>query len=228
MRQISLWAKNHVLYARLIITLIKMILIVLAIYVGFALFENDIILPGTIIYAVFGIATLFAALYYPKTKKIRFGYIKQKACDCIISVSSFMIVMTMVNNGDVVATQHPVYGSEAIEHPSKAQEILASLKFRDASTLTHKEKRILRRELGRQLKTFLVAKAKGDKEKADNSWKIILAVIVALGLLALLIPLVCSLSCNGSDFLAILVAIAGVTAIVWLFIRVLHRIQRSG
>ena len=139
-----------------------------------------------------------------------------------------MVILTLVNNVDVSSTQNSVYGSKAVEHPSRAKMILESLKYREASTLTHKEKRILRREMARQVVTLFVAKAKGDHEKSGEAWKTILAIIVALGLVALLIPLVCSLSCGGSDFLAILVGILGLAGIIWLLVIALRKIHRTG
>ena len=64
-----------------------------------------------------------------------------------------------------------------------------------------------------------------DMSKGEKVALIILSVIVALGLLALVGSAACTLSCNGSDAAALIVAIGGTALVVWLLISVIRRIN---
>jgi O-antigen/teichoic acid export membrane protein len=67
----------------------------------------------------------------------------------------------------------------------------------------------------------------GNKKDADNAILIILTIIAAIGLTILLSALVCSISCGGADGLAVVVALLGLTAIIWGSIAVIRRINRG-
>jgi hypothetical protein len=230
MRQISFWARTHVVSARVIVTIGKIVLFILACYIGSQFFKLDIVLPTRSLYILFGTVAAIAAFNYPQSgpglRKISF--VKQKTCDLLISLSSFMIILTMANNGDIRTASEPASASINVEHPSKAMEILNAVKYGNKTALTHTEKRILRKELFHQLKVMVKAKVSGDKQKADEAGKIVLAILVALLLLVGLTALVCSISCGGADFLAIIVGVAGLVGIIWLLARTIKRIKRNG
>lgn len=213
MKQISYWAKGHVTYARIIVTCIKIILFVIAGYIGKNLIETGVNIPRGNFYIFFGATALFAALYYPRRQRLRkFSYVRQKCCDLLIIISSFMVVMTWSNNRGLGAGFATVSGSSFVEHPAK-------------SSLSHKERKALRKQFFKQLK-FMMAKSK-DGKRSTNSGRLILAILAAVVLVALLVPLVCSLSCSGSDFLAILVAVAGLVGIFFLLKALLRWAKRG-
>ena len=108
-----------------------------------------------------------------------------------------------------------------------AEEILASLQYRDKSSLTRQEKRILKEEFKKQIKIYAVAKITGNKDGASKAVLIILTIIAAIGLLTLLAALACSLSCNGSDAAAVIVGVLGAAAIIWGTIVLVNRISRG-
>ncbi|MEO7766600.1 MAG: hypothetical protein ABIS01_04205, partial [Ferruginibacter sp.] len=108
---------------------------------------------------------------------------------------------------------------------STAQEILASGKTK--GMLTHKEKRILKKEFYKQLKIYAAATISGDKETSGKAWKIALAIIAMVGLVFLLASLACTLSCNGSDVAAILVFVIGLSALIWGFVALMKRIKHG-
>jgi hypothetical protein len=228
MKNISYWASCHVKTARLLIICIKFLLAAIAYYTGIALYKMQIILPSNIIYSISFFALLIVIAGYPSKRKTATTkkniYIKQKICDFVLPLSSFLVIATMVNNSNVVPSSSGVYGSAVIKHPT-AQQILASGKTKEA--LTGKEKRVLKKEFFKQLKNYAAATLSGDKDNAGKAWKIILAIIAAVGLLYLLAALVCSLSCGGSDALAILVGILGLAGIIWGLVALIKRIQHG-
>jgi uncharacterized membrane protein YeaQ/YmgE (transglycosylase-associated protein family) len=228
MKRISFWAGTHVTIARLLIVIIRILLAVLAFYTGMKLNKMQIILPANAIYPATLLILLLTILAYPTRRKTSFSkkwtYVKQKTCDFILPLGSFLFITTMVNNADLVSSYSPAYGSEIIKNPT-AQEILASGKTKES--LTRIEKKILKKEFYKQLKIYAAAKITGDKAKSGEAWKIILAIIGAVGLLFLLASLACSLSCNGSDAAAVIVGILGLVGIIWAFVSLTKRIHRG-
>ncbi len=231
MKKISYWAKTRIVPARLLIIAIKLILAALACYTGILLYNMQIILPSNTIYLFAFIAVIIIIAVYPSHKKNIFSkklsYLLQKSCDFILVVCSFLVICASVNTGDSIKAYPGAYGSTTVKNPRAAEDILRLIKSGDKTSLTHKEKRILKQEFVRQLKVYAVAKATGDNQKADDSWKIILVIIAAIGLAALLTALVCSLSCGGSDFAAVAVAILGLAAIIWGSVALIKRINRG-
>ena len=67
----------------------------------------------------------------------------------------------------------------------------------------------------------------GKKADAEQVALIILACIAAVGLLYLVMALACTLSCNGSDAAAVIVAILGLAGIIWGLIAVIRAINRK-
>lgn len=228
MKNISYWASCHVKTARLLIVCIKFLLTSVAYYIGITLYKMQIILPSSIIYSISFFALLIVIAVYPsKIKSVvtkKFIYIRQKTCDFILPLSSFLVIATMINNSDVLPASSGVYGSAVIKHPT-AQQILASGKTKGA--LSGKEKRVLKKEFFKQLKNYAAATLSGNKDNAGKAWKIILAIIAAVGLLYLLAGLVCSLSCGGSDALAIFVGVLGLAGIIWGLVALIKRIQHG-
>ena len=230
MKRISSWASCHIIPARLLITSITLFLAALAYYTGITLYKMQIVLPANVIYACSFLALFIAIAIYPKKRNRllkKWGYVQQKSCDFIVAGCSFMIICAGVNNGDTMKALPGAYGTTTVRHPRAAEDILRSLNSGNKPSLSHREKRVLKKEFFHQLKIFTVAKAIDDKQKADDAWKIILVIIAALGLLYVLSLLVCTLSCNGSGFAATAVLVLGLAAVIWGSILLIKRIQRG-
>jgi hypothetical protein len=228
MRKISLWAKHHRLQAIASLVIIKLLLAVIAFYIGSALLDLDIQIPF-IVFIIAMIILLVAAFLYPSRHKgfsKKQFYVRQKSSDFIIAACSFVMIGTLVNN-NLPAPVTMALASNVSAITPTAEEILASLQYRDKSTLTKKEKRILKQEFKKQLGVYAVAKVKGDKSGAGKSVLMILTIIAALGLLYLVAALACNLSCNGSDFAAVVVLLLGTAAIVWGVVVLLNRISKG-
>lgn len=228
MRKISFWAKHHRLQAIASLVIIKLLLAVIAFYIGSTLLDLQIQIPF-IVFVAATMVLLSAAFLYPSRHKgfsKKHFYIRQKSSDFIIAACSFVMIGTLVNN-NLPAPGTMALASNVSAITPTAEEILASLQYRDKSTLTKKEKRILKQEFKKQLGVYAVAKVKGDKSGAGKAGLIILTIIAALGLLYLVAALACSLSCNGSDFAALVVVLLGFGAVVWGTIVLIKRISRG-
>jgi uncharacterized membrane protein len=231
MRKISLWAKQHRFPAIVSLVLIKLSLALIAFYLGSSLLDLNIHIPFMVCIIAL-IVLIGAAWLYPSHKltglsKKQF-YIRQKSCDFIVGACSFVMIGTLVNNNLPMPGSAIAFASNVVTKTTPtAEEILASLQYRDKSTLTKQEKRILRVEFKRQVKIYAIAKVTGNKKGAGKAILMILTIIAAIGLLSLLAGLACSLSCNGSDAAALVVGILGTAFIIWGCIVLINRISRG-
>jgi hypothetical protein len=234
MKSISFWAKGHPWPARCSIVLIKFSLIVLAVYTGTNLSSLQIILPPLVFPAAIIIFFAIAFLYPGVKEKLSLSkqqyYLRQKTCDLILALTSFIMICSISNTSHQNFTgiaAPPVYSSNSVKVKPTAEEILASLKYREKSSLTRTEKKILKKEFKKQLVIYGKAKLTGNADEAGKAGLTIVAIIAALGLLYLLAALSCSLSCSGNDGAAIVVGLVGLGAIIWLLIIVLKKIHKK-
>lgn len=231
MRKISLWAKHHRLAAIIIIIISKILLAIIAIWFGLLLLENNVHIPIVVLIPTL-IFLVIVALLYPTDRtsglsKKKF-YIRQKSCDFVIVVCSFIMIGILANNSmPAIFTNSAIASSVSKDKNPKADEILASLKYRDKSTLTHKEKRILKKEFKNQLGIYLKAKITGNKAASDKAWLIILTIIGAIGLFLVVATLACGVGCGGSEAGAGLILIIGTAAIIWGTIALIKRIKHG-
>ena len=175
-------------------------------------------------------------MLYPRRKKNLpfqwYFYEKQKAADFLISLCLFLLLCWLFNQERLPALETISMAVAPTVKPTvgikpTAKEILSSLSYRDKSSLTRKEKRILKAEFRNQLLIYAKATVEKDKEKSDASWQMVLAIIAAVGLSLLLAALVCELSCAGSETAAILVAVIGLSAIIVGLIFLIKAIKKS-
>ena len=237
MKQLSIWAKRNPRKARFIIIVSHLLILLLAWFTGSELSGLSDTLP-VYLKIVFVLVFIIAAFSYPIKKdrsigKSKYSYAKQKTCDFLLALSTFGMVTGIAASGEIsFGSLSPLYAStpSAINNNMKdptAEQILASLKYRDKSTLTRAEKRILKAEFKKQLKIWTFAKISGNKEEGSNAGLVILAIVGAVGLFYLVAALSCSLSCNGSDAAAVVVLLLGTAAIVLGLLAVLRSIKRK-
>jgi predicted permease len=212
MRNISTWAKYNPWKARFIIFICHLLLITSAIFVGISLKDFDIRISQAVLFLTVMVFLITAAIY-PRR------YVYRKAADCIIALCSFISVCFLANNYEmkILSGIFPTYGATTLDPSSgkpTAKEILASLSHRDKSTLTRTEKRILKKELRRQVKEFAKAKVSGNKKRSNEALSIIMTIIGALGLIGALAVLSCHIACTGSETVAIFLFIIGTAGII--------------
>ncbi len=226
MYTISVWAKQHAYFARLLIAIATPATFLLAFYTGRMLFNRGVILPEQPLYLLAFLFLVTGILLYPATglSKVK-SYARQKACDILLTVSAIIVITAGANNLDVTGhAVHMACASVVVPAPT-AKEILESGKTR--KELTWKEKRILKKEFRNQLKKYVAAKISNDKAGAQEAAKIILAIILLVGLTILLAALVCDLSCSGSETAALLIGVLGIIGLVWGFIALVKAIHEK-
>jgi hypothetical protein len=237
MRKLSYWAKINPWKSRVLIILSHILLIFLGWYTGEGLAGLGIQMPAYWLY-LFLVIFIIAAITYPlKKNKVftgrRLFYLQQKTRDFLLAAATFCMIVSLTNEKENTfyvsqpAFAIPAASALVIKEKPTATEILASLKYRDKSTLTRMEKRVLKQEFKKQLKNYVVAKIKGNKKESGNAGLIILAIIGAIGLLSLVAALSCNLSCNGSDGAALAVLILGTAGIIWGLLAVIKAVKRG-
>lgn len=227
MRKISAWAGKHSTVSITLIVFLKIVLGLLAIYTGIALSKQAVIFPPS---ALILSSVLLAIIYFCYYAK-KHSYARRKLMEFLFITIAFTGLTAFFNRLDH-SPQNPAFAIElsgviAEKKKPSADQVLASLPYRDKSSLTREEKRVLKKEFGIQLKKYIAAGISGDKEGSKRSGLIILAIIGALGVTLLLSALVCSLSCNGADGAAILVAVLGLVGIIWGTSALIKHIKRK-
>lgn len=235
MRKTSIWAKTHKWPARFIIIGSFIILNALGIFCGILLNDLNISLTTAFLLFFLGIYILGVLLYPAKWMKGKIlsstaFYIRKKSCDFILAAAAFGMFIYLGNHPEKIFQGYPSLNAAIVINPSLPKDSItkgyksisafsASMKDKDGNQLKWKERKKLLKEQVRGIKKS------NDLSKGQKTFLIILSVIVALGLLFLVASLACSLSCNGSDALAVIVGLGGTALIVFLFVLVMRSIQ---
>lgn len=237
MRKLSFWARYHKKAARLIIVSSFLLLTLIGYYTGTWMNDLGISLSETILLLavlmyIAGVTTYPKRHGSLKRSKRKSFYIHQKICDTGLAVSTFLMIVYLANQpGTFIHTFIPasaISGNNLVlpkDSSAKTYKSLrdfsASIKDKEGKLLKWKERKKLLKEQVRSIK------------KAHNLSKgvkvilIILAVIVALGLAALVGALACELTCNGSEGAALLVGIGGTALISFLLIITIRAIKKG-
>jgi hypothetical protein len=229
MRNLSWWAKLHPASARSIIIISHCLLALIAYFLGTQLLQFGIeISPSWICFLI--LVFFVAAATYPS--KGKGNYTRRKLYDLIAAACSFFIMLCVTNQLDRPFVFHQNVQAAIKVEPSpyknaEAKKLLEQFKNGEKTKFTRKEKRIIKSEFKYQLGQYAKAKITGRKVTAEQTLLIILACIGAVGLLYLLAGLACSISCNGSEALALIVFIAGTVAIVWGLIAIIRSINKK-
>ena len=234
MKKISKWARTHKWSARILIIVLILLLNVIGIYTGLLLKNLGILIPVAAL-LFFAIAYGIGFILYPQlsaANRKRFTnrhYIRQKSCDFLLAASTFCMFIYLGNHTDRVFQYDGLISSAMATntiHPKDSSGITwqsisafsASLKDENGKLLKWKERKQLLKE---QVKAI---KKSGTKSDGGKALLIILSVLVAMGLIYGILALACSLSCGGSDILAVIVALGGTALIVWLLFVVIRKI----
>ncbi len=237
MRKLSFWARYHKKAARLIIVSSFLLLTIIGFYTGTWMNDLGISLSETFLFIAV-LMYIAGVIVYPqrhgslKRSKTKSFYIRQKICDTGLAVSTFLMIVYLANQpGTFIHTFIPasaISGNNLVlpkDSSAKTyksiREFSASIKDKEGKLLKWKERKKLLKEQVRSIK-------KADNlSKGDKAGLIVLAVIVALGLAALVGALACELSCNGSEGAALLVGIGGTALIIFLLIITIRAIKKG-
>ena len=235
MKQISYWAKKHIWQSRLLIILIYILLNIIGIFTGTLLNEVNVFVPGIYFIACI-IFTIALWIWYPhrqnanRSVKPSVLYTRRKLFDFSLGAVTFLMIIYAGNNlGHLFIKSESAQASNIIRFSKDTaiynnpiiKNFITGIKSMDVSKLSQREKLRLIKD---QIKAI-----KQDKENSKSAkiLLITLSVIIALGLLYGLAALSCSISCSGSEALAIIVAIGGTVLIIFLLVRVIKRITNS-
>lgn len=226
MRKLSVWAKYHPVLARIIIIVSRILLFLIACFLGKQLIVYSIGLSPLWIYVFIGLFFIAGATY-PRQRSSS-NYFKRKFYDGVVAASGFFITLSLVAQLDspFVSARATTIDPSPYKY-AEAKILLEQFKNSEKTKFRGKEKRIIRKEFNYQLLQYAKAKITGKKADADQALLIILACIAAVGLLFLVLSLACTLSCNGSDAAAVIVAVLGLAGIIWGLIAVIRAINRK-
>lgn len=230
MRSLSLWAKYHVVTARIIIIISHCILIWIGYFLGNQLSHLGIALSPLWTYFLIALFFVTAALY-PSGRSSK-NYVKRKLCDFLAVACGFLLTISVVNNLNRSTAIYQTAEAVVPINPSsykyaQAKNLLEQFEKGEKTKFTLKEKRVIRKEFKYQLLRYAKAKLVGNKNDTGDAAAIVLVCIAAAGLFFLLIGLACSLSCNGSEAAAWAVFILGTVAIVWGSVAIIRSINRK-
>ncbi|HUS01783.1 MAG TPA: hypothetical protein VMY77_08655 [Chitinophagaceae bacterium] len=229
MKKISGWARDHIWQARLIIVVIYILLNVIGIFTGKLLREVDVILPqGYLIGCL--IFTIALWTWYPdkNSKSVSAPYVRRKLFDFSLAAVTYLMILFAGNNWDhLFINSESAKASKIIRIPRDSvttnniliKDFITSIKNMDVSKLSQKEKiRLIKKQIKQ-------VKQDNNTSKSDKTLLIVLSVLVALILLYGLAALSCSISCGGSEALAIVVALAGTFLIIFFLVKIIKRIN---
>lgn len=232
MYHLSLWARHHAWTARIVIVIAYFLLNVTGWLLGEQLALSGIYLSQTHFYigTVLALAGFFA---YPAKKHkrvLKHFYRYQKSCDGLLAGGTFVLIVCL---SQPQSLPQPWMGIAA-----QATNIAPT-----NISPTPQAKQSIFRKLARSAIRWLGVD-KAAQKKIQKSWQrlqaeyretskggkialIALFILIAAALIYLLMGLSCTIACNGSDALAIVVFVLGLGGIILLLVRVINRIQRG-
>lgn len=226
MKQVSIWAKNHVLAARLLLASAHLLLSIWAVYAGFWLNAVGVELPDHL--ATIGISLFaLAALAYPVRSKSGILFIKtyaqRKSLDAIVVASGLVLLAFS-------AQCFSNYCAQAVEAPPQAKSVSLrrlspSEEFRINAKPASRISKV--KQLWQTAKTAVRDHAAALKQAKLKWWQVglvALSIVAAVFLLVLTLLLSCDLGCNGNQALAAVVFLGGIALTLALYVLVLRAI----
>jgi membrane protein implicated in regulation of membrane protease activity len=235
MKKLSIWAKGHKWQSRFIIVASFILLTGCGLIAGFLLDELSINLPFALLVVVISLF-IFAGISYPAWKRVttekgrtRF-YFRQKTCDLLLASCTFLMVVCIANNpGQSLRYSTPVFnpvmGSIAVTPKDSVKRTYISLAEFKKSMMDENGKPLKWKERKKLLKTQIRAiHRSAEISDGGKVALIILSILVAVALVIGIGALSCSISCGGSEGLAIIVFILGIAGVSLLLVYVIKRI----
>ena len=236
MRKLALWASLNPRRARFYIIALHLVLGILAYFLA-RLLQVSVFMQDLLLFCAIAYFLLLVWIYPDQKKPMKFEFLKsfafRKICDFSVALCSFIVIFCfdskIFNPSPIVPYSYAASNATIFPKPKKpnAQEVLSSLQYRDKSTLTRQEKKVLRKEFKKQLKNFVVLTVTGKKEQSNKALYIILTIVGALGVLAIISAIACELSCNGMESASAVVLILGLIGVIIGVVLIIRRINRG-
>ena len=230
----SKWASMNPHKSQVILFLTRIAMLLNGLVLGWLLFLSDITVPNIFTWLL-GISGAILFLLYPSSKYkgslVSNTFRNRKKLDFGLSVIYILLVASGFNsflysgvNDQDIETPSAVF---AVHKPTfKKDRGLFNLSDR----FVVKEYRKLKKQFKSELK-LMKKELKAQKGSEGNtvimSLLILASILVATMLAGLTLILACSLACNGSDVLAVIVALLGVVGIPTLLFFTIRTIVRK-
>jgi ABC-type multidrug transport system fused ATPase/permease subunit len=222
-RAISDWGRSNWRLTRLILVLLNISLLLLGGAVGFIAYLFDVpFLAGTVPYLV-GLAMLAIFITPSKLQKIHFipyTFMNRKRVDFIVCMLGFCLAMGMFNkflNNEYRINSSNNYAQQVVYQAKTPKDKLRA-KFNNNPSV--KSYRAFKKSIHREAR--LLKKELRNYKSSDETYIAVLLTVLILLLAAAaglaLAALSCSIACNGSEALALIVAVLGLGGIVYLSI----------
>jgi len=242
MKNLSKWAKNHPISARIIIAVSHVLIAISGLCLGLLSYVYDF-RPGNWIALLLGNVFFIAYFLYPNRRKIKgwfkYSYLRQKLLDFTLVITHFLIIATGVNYFAFSPNSNPQ--STSYEARSNSYEArLAVLRIKPQVEKKSKKKsrsqlrktfKKMKKKIKAELKQMKKAmKKQGNKKDARliQALLILLTIGVALLLGVLIAALACEISCSGQEGLATAILLLGWTGVVWLSVIMIKKILQKG
>ena len=219
MLTISFWASKHILLARTLLVISHLLLTVLAVAIGLLLKNESISIDPRYGYASI-LVFLFAFAAYPsQNKSIHFTkrYRYQKIVDGLLALTTFLMLVCFSNQSWSHTNSANAWMPKRISNVNKP-----SIANPEAKIIPKKAEK--KRWMNKVMDFLNASKSYTSGEKLIFT---ILAIIGAAALLYLVAALACNISCNGAEGAAIAVAVVGVGAIIFLFIKLMKHLNKN-
>lgn len=190
---------------------------------GDILFSMNILLSP--LFYVFAILLgIFGLIIYP-SKKIKSAhknfYFQKKTADFFLLISTFIFI---IYTGNII--YNPSY--KAVENTWASNAV--RLNSNTTSPGINQRVIVSKKKSGKKLRTIIREFRKKYKSstKGQKTIYIILAAIVAAGLILVVSALSCNIGCSGSLALAYIVLFLGLGGIIFGLVKIIQRINRGG
>ncbi len=228
MKKISIWASQHKWLSRIIIIISYCLINSIGLFLGDALHGSDFVIPSLWVYAA-GFLFIAGCIIYPsKKEKARYKnfYRRQKRTDLFLISLSFLLVICFSNHYNVQRAQTPFYFAYA--GAAEVSPIKSTFIGETSIDPSPKKKTSLIKQWKKKLRENIrtIRREYKDASPGERTALIVVTILVAILLLYVVAALSCSLTCAGSDALAVMVLLLGTGLIVFFAVRVIKSINR--
>lgn len=228
-KQLSYWAREHKWSSRFIIVVSFIIMNVLGIITGLLFRDLDKVFSSWFLFTSI-LVFCITCIAYPNKIKIN-AYARRKTCDVVLIGSTFLMFMYFGNRQvmpfdssilSALAVNSFALPKDSTKTYKSLEEFKKSLQDENGKPLKWKERKKLLKQQIKEIKKDKAMSAGG------KTGLIILCVLLAVVLALGVAGLSCSLSCSGSEGAAVVVAVLGLTVVIFLtFIAIRGIVRKS-
>ena len=225
MKKYSAWAKHHKQMARVIIISSFVLLTATGLFTGNLLKTMQAELPSYWLWITSGLYFLTVLAYPFRVKKadgkFAYPYYRQKTCDTLLAATTFFLLIYIGNrpselfnySGSLHAavTIVPSKSDSAGKQYQSLRSFSKSMKDADGKLLKWKERKKLLKQQVKSIRGSAIS-------STGKALLIILAVLIAAGLIAAVVALSCELTCAGSEAAGTIVLIGGAGLVILLLV----------